>query len=396
MPMHSMTHFHAPRPARRRHLRLPVLMIGLVGLTACDGNFDMDFRRFANGGLSTTEAAQSVTTAARPKADGRGVISYPGYQVAVARRGDTVAGVANRIGISPAELGRYNGIAADARLRQGEVLALPRRVAEPASGVIKPSDDINITKLAGDAIDRADGTPNTTARKTTGAKVTSGEEPTRHRVKRGETAYSIARSYGVSVRALADWNGLGSSLTVREGQHLMIPVKLAAAPRTSTVSKPGEGSATPTPPSSSKALPRDEKVAPKTAAPASPKLSETRTAVSTARMSLPVAGKVTSLFDADKSGYILVSAKPGAPVKAAASGTVRLVSKDVEGEEIVVIDHGNGTQSAYSFIEKIKVKKGQKVKRGQQIASASKNQYNAIQFLVFKGTEPVDPMPYLN
>lgn len=391
MSMQSMTHFHASRPVRRRHLRLPILMIGLVGMTACDGNFDLDFRRFANGGLSTTEAAQSVATAARPKADARGVISYPGYQVAVARRGDTVAGVASRVGIAPAELGRFNGIAADARLRQGEVLALPRRVAEPASGVIKPSDDINITKLAGDAIDRAEGTPKTSA-----TKVTSGQEPARHRVKRGETAYSIARSYGVSVRALADWNGLGSSLTVREGQHLLIPVKVATASKTSSVSKPGEGSATPTPPSATKALPRDEKVAPKTSAPASPKLAETRTAVSKARMSLPVAGKVTSLFDADKSGYILVSAKPGAPVKAAASGTVRLVSKDVEGEEIVVIDHGNGTQSAYSFISGIKVKKGQKVKRGQQIATASKNQYNAIQFLVFKGTEPVDPMPYLN
>ncbi|MCK8462613.1 LysM peptidoglycan-binding domain-containing protein [Aliiroseovarius sp. S1339] len=391
MLLQSTTELRAPRPVRRRQMRSAALLGVLVGLTACDNTFDMDMRRFADGGLSTTQAAQSATTAARPKADARGVISYPSYQVALAKRGDTVANIASRIGMAPAELGRYNGVSVDARLREGEVLALPRRVAEPTTGVIQPTDNIDITALAGDAIDRAGTTTATPV-----ATVTSGEQPTRHRVKRGETAYSIARTYGVSVRALADWNGLGSSLTVREGQFLMIPVKVDAPVKPTRVSQPGQGSTAPIPPSSAKPLPKDEAKPAKAPTPTSPKLEETRTPASTARMSLPVAGKVTSLFDADKAGYILVSAGPGASVSAAASGTVRLVSKDVEGEEIVVIDHGDGTQSAYSFISGIKVKKGQKVKRGQQIATASKNQYNAIQFLVFKGTEPVDPMPYLN
>ncbi|WP_371169742.1 LysM peptidoglycan-binding domain-containing protein [Aliiroseovarius sp. 2305UL8-7] len=391
MSASSTTQLRAPRQTRRRHMRSATLVGMVMGLSACAGGFDLDMRRFADGGFSTTQAAQSVATAARPSADARGVISYPSYQVAVAQTGDTVAQVAGRIGMAPAELARYNGLAVDDRLRDGEVLALPRRVAEPATGVIQPNDSIDITTLAGDAIDRADGTTKPGA-----AQVTSGEQPTQHRVKRGETAYSIARTYGVSVRSLADWNGLGSDLAVREGQFLLIPVIVETKATPTRVSEPGQGTATPTPPSSAKPLPKNEATPAKAATPASPKLEDTRTAASKSRMALPVAGKVTSLFDAEKAGYILVSAKPGAPVKASASGTVRLVSKDVEGEEIVVIDHGNGTQSAYSFIEGIKVKKGQKVKRGQQIATASKNQYNAIQFLVFKGTEPVDPMPYLN
>ncbi len=352
----------------------------------------MDFRGLAGGELSTAQAAQSVGTAQRPQPDNRGVISYPGYQVALAGRGDTVADVASRIGMSPAELGRYNGLALDAPLREGELLALPRRVAEPAGGVIKPEGEINITTLAGDAIDRAG---NSLATTTTAPKV-SGQQPIRHRVERGETAYSIARNYDVSVRSLADWNGLGSSLTVREGQHLLIPIKVAAPVKETRISQPGQGSSTPTPPSAAEALPKDEVKRPAPKAPEAPKLADTRTKASAAQMSLPVAGKVTSAFDAEKAGYILISAKPGDPVNAAAAGTVRLVSKDVEGEEIVVIDHGNGTQTAYSFISGITVKKGQKVNRGQQIAVATKNRYNAIQFLVFKGTEPVDPMPYLN
>ena len=42
------------------------------------------------GGLNTSQTG-GVATAPRPEPDGRGVISYPGYQVAVARRGDTIA-----------------------------------------------------------------------------------------------------------------------------------------------------------------------------------------------------------------------------------------------------------------------------------------------------------------
>lgn len=393
MPLHSTVACLPPRAtfASGAKTRATLLLGSLLALTACDGNFDLDLRGLAGGELSTAAAAQSAGTAARPRPDARGVISYPGYQVALAKRGDTVAQVAGRIGMNPAELGRYNGLALDAPLREGELLALPRRVAEPATGVIKPEGEIDITTLAGDAIDRSGNTPSATS-----APKVSGEQPVRHRVQRGETAYSIARSYGVSVRALADWNGLGSNLTVREGQHLLIPVKVAAPEKETRVSQPGQGSATPTPPSAAAALPKDEVKQPAPKAPSAPKLSDTRTQASSARMALPVAGKVTSLFDAEKAGYILISAKAGEAVKAAASGTVRLVSKDVEGEEIVVIDHGNGTQTAYSFISGITVKKGQKVKRGQQIAVATKNRYNAIQFLVFKGTEPVDPMPYLN
>ncbi|TQV69479.1 peptidoglycan DD-metalloendopeptidase family protein [Aliiroseovarius halocynthiae] len=372
-------------------IRALLLTGSLLTLSACSNGFDMDMRGLAGGELSTSQAAKSAGTAERPQPDARGVISYPGYQVALARRGDTVAQVAGRIGMNPTELGRYNGLKLDAPLRDGELLALPRRVTEPVDGVIQPSSDINITTLAGDAIDRAGDTPQNSST----SKV-SGEQPVRHRVQRGETAYSIARSYGVSVRSLADWNGLGGDLSIREGQHLLIPVKVATSATGTPVTQPGQGSSTPTPPSAAAALPTDEVKQDAPKAPAAPKLSDTRTKASAARMSLPIAGKVTSVFDAEKAGYILISAKPGDPVKAAASGTVRLVSKDVEGEEIVVIDHGNGTQTAYSFISGITVKKGQKIKRGQQIAVATKNRYNAIQFLVFKGTEPVDPMPYLN
>lgn len=384
---------------KRRPMRimrgLPI--VGMVAVTtACTNGFDFDLRP-AHNSLSTAAAAQNARTAPRPEPDARGVIAYPTYQVALARRGDTVADVAKRIGLPADELARYNGIDANTPLNRDELLALPRRVAEPSTGVIQPGGQIDIQTLAGDAIDRSPSGTNRAVASTSSPASLSGEEPLRHRVERGETAYSIARLYQVSVRSLADWNGLGADLAVREGQFLLIPLKVQATAAATQVSKPGQGSPTPTPPSASQPLPDEKPSQAKPAAtPPSPDMKDQRTSASSSKMVLPVAGKVTSLFDADKAGYILISAKPGDAVKAASSGTVRLVSKDVEGEEIVVIDHGDNTQTAYSFIEGISVQKGQKVKRGQQIAKATKNQYNAIQFLVFKGTDPVDPMLYLN
>ncbi len=57
-------------------------------------------------------------------------------------------------------------------------------------------------------------------------------EPLRHTVERGETAFTIARLYSVTPRALAEWNGLPADMSVREGQILMIPV--TPSPQTAT------------------------------------------------------------------------------------------------------------------------------------------------------------------
>ena len=70
---------------------LSLLALGALG--ACQG-FDPDLRG-TTGGFSTAPAALEAT-ANRPQPDNRGIISYPNYQVAVARRGDTVGDVARR------------------------------------------------------------------------------------------------------------------------------------------------------------------------------------------------------------------------------------------------------------------------------------------------------------
>ena len=128
-------------------------------LTACDRQFDLDFR--GEMGALDTSLAAGIAAAPRPEPDSRGVISYPNFQVVVSLRGDTVADVASRVGIGADALANYNGLKSSDVLRSGEVLALPSRVTEPSpatgafgTGPIRPISEIDISELAGSAIDR--------------------------------------------------------------------------------------------------------------------------------------------------------------------------------------------------------------------------------------------------
>lgn len=379
----------------------PRLLTGALALgllAACDQPLDLDMRG-ATGGFSTAPAVQGAT-ASRPEADSRGIISYPTYQVAVAQRGDTVDSVAARIGADPAQLARFNGIDRNVPLRQGEVIALPGRVSEPAPGT---PGAIDITTLAGSAIDASPATPRVT---TTPLQPTASApaapraagEPIRHKVSRGETVYTISRLYQVPVRSLADWNGLGPDFAIREGQYLLIPVANAPAPvqTEAAVSSPGEGSATPTPPSASQPLPR-ETVAPAATRPAAPQVTVgTPTQASGAAMAMPVQGKIIRDYRKGSNEGIDIAAAPGTPVKAAADGTVLAVSQDANQVRIVFVRHPDNLITVYANVDGISVSKGDRVKRGQQIAKLRSGDNAYLHFEVRDGFDSVDPNLYLN
>ncbi|TCM80513.1 peptidoglycan DD-metalloendopeptidase family protein [Rhodovulum steppense] len=379
--------------------RLParVLALGLgAGLLAgCESGWDYDFRDMGGSGAQ----AVRVESGPRPDPDSRGVISYANYQVAVARRGDNLGDVANRVGLPAEELARHNGISRDARLREGEIIALPRRVPDggTAIGGLRSDDRIDITNIAGDAIQRS-GQQSASA---VAPAAPRGQEPVRHRVERGETAYSIARLYNVTPRALADWNGLGPDMAVREGQFLLIPTparEVAAAPAV-VATRPGAGSAAPTPPSAATPLPREQTTTPAAAppptaaAPASPQMKSEST--TQARFAMPVQGSIIRGYQKGKNDGIDISARAGSPVKAAADGTVAAITRDTEQVPILVVRHPDNMLSVYANIDGIAVEKGATVKRGQTLAQVRAGNPAFLHFEIRKGFESVDPMPYL-
>lgn len=393
-------------------LRLALLGTSLLALVACTeaGSFDEDFRRFGKGNVLDTSDAALGATKERPGPDDRGIITYSNYQVAVARQGDTVESIAARTGIPAQELASYNAIAPNTPLRKGEVVALPRQVAAaPAigsisagpigGGVSASGGQIDVTTLASGAIDRAAGTqPSGQLAAPVGATPAAGE-PVRHKVLRGETAYTIARLYNVNVRSLADWNGLGSDLAVREGQILMIPVPAGnvatAAAQPAVVNAPGTQSATPVPPSAAKPLPA-EKTKPAAQKESTPKVDVGKTtAASSARLAYPVQGKIIREYKKGKNEGLDIGASAGASVKAAADGTVAAITKDTGQIPILVLRHANGLLTVYANVDGIAVEKGAKVSRGQTIAKVRAGDPAFLHFEVRQGLNSVDPVPYL-
>ncbi|UWQ73439.1 peptidoglycan DD-metalloendopeptidase family protein [Leisingera sp. M658] len=399
-----------PRARLLAALPLAGMLTGV--LAACQGPLDYDLRGQL-GAFNTAGAAQTAT-ANRPSPDTRGLISYPSYQVAVAQRGDTVSDVAARIGLPPAEVARFNGMETGDKMRQGEVLALPRRAPDSLPGNAT-AGSVDIATLAGQAIDTAPLTsPNPGSVTPTAIqpvpkpqppKVQAGPEPVRHKVKRGETAYTISRLYQVPVKSLAEWNGLGSDFAVREGQFLLIPLKEEPAPRPApaaaavAVTEPGAGSETPVPPSASQPLP-EEKVEPAAVKPAAETLPKPElpkpTRASSAAMAYPVQGKIVKTYSKGRNDGIDIAAAAGAPVNAAEAGTVAAITKDSNNVPIVVIRHSQKLLTVYQNVGNITVKKGESVVRGQRIASLRGGDDAYVHFEVRDGFESIDPLRYLN
>lgn len=342
-----------------------LLVVGLA-LSACDTGLDM-------GGYNLNRNEPISKTAPRPEADARGVISYPNYQVVVARAGDTVGDVAARIGLGANELADHNGLRPDHVLRNGELLALPKRVK---------SSGLDIESIATTAIDDAEG-----------KDATSGVEPIRHRVQKGETAYSIARLYDVSVTSLAKWNGLGTDLSIRDGQTLLIPVVETPALREVDSARPGTGSTTPTPPSAKKPLPKDVKTVEKLP---SPDLKKDKTADSRTFL-MPVSGDILKPYSGKSGGNegIDIAALPGTTVKAAEDGEVALISKSVGSSTIVLLRHADNIYTVYSNVVSVSLTKGEKVRRGQPVGKVADGSPSYLHFEVRRGTESVDPAPFL-
>jgi membrane-bound lytic murein transglycosylase D len=110
----------------------------------------------------------------------------------VVRRGDTLYGIAHRLGTDVATLARLNNMGVDDPIRAGQRLVVSSRApraeaAGPRSSASSPG---------------------------TGHQVT-------YTVRRGDTLYGIARVLQVTVRDLLGWNGISTGGAIRPGQKLV-------------------------------------------------------------------------------------------------------------------------------------------------------------------------------
>ena len=114
---------------------------------------------------------------------------------------------------------------------------------------------------------------------------------------------------------------------------------------------------------------------------------------------MPAKGKLVGQFSesANRKG-IDIAGKLGQPVLASAAGKVVYSGSGLRGYgKLIIIKHNKTYLSAYAHNDKIIVKEGQSVTRGQKIAEMGNTDSNRVElhFEVRRFGKPVDPAKYL-
>jgi len=258
------------------------------------------------------------------------------------------------------------------------------------------------------------------------------ETGSRYIVQSGDTLSRIAYQKGVTITQLRQANALTGD-TIRIGQSLTIPGAVAQAatgakPATERVvqsSAMGGGSTSSQPViAETKAqtlVPNENKTKPEQGT-ASIKVDETKTAATEkksekeeqvavlapqasgiAALRWPAKGRILSSFG-QREGSITndgidIMVPEGTPVKAAENGVVIYAGDGLkEFGNTILVRHEDNIVTVYGHNGQLLVQRGQKVRRGDEIAKSGKSG-NAttpkLHFEVRKNSTPVNPMKYL-
>ena len=234
-----------------------------------------------------------------------------------------------------------------------------------------------------------------------------------YKVVDGDMLNRIAKKLGVTTEALKEVNGLQDG-RIRVGQLLKVPVSSAPVAKAASVVDPvvTATAATETPkPDVAAAKPAAE--APAVAAYTPPKKDKlvqraeespvsTPNSTGIDRMRWPVRGRVLANYGKDggkSNDGIDISVPEGTPVKAAENGVVIYAGDGLkEFGNTVLVRHENGIVTVYGHASQLKVQRGQKVKRGDDLAlsgMSGSTDVPKLHFEVRKNSTPVDPNGYL-
>lgn len=223
----------------------------------------------------------------------------------------------------------------------------------------------------------------------TGQKI-SLPKPKIHVVRRGDTLNIIAKKYNVGLSSLARRNNLRAPYRIYVDQKLALPGRFASSP-TRVASSRSVPSGSTQPVSSAKSASNKDIARPVGVRSQAPSRK--------GRFVLPVNGKIISSYGPKAGGLhndgINIAANQGTPVKASENGVVVYAGNELRGYgNLILVRHRDGWVSAYAHISEFKVKPGDKVKQGQQIAAVGKTgnvDRPQLHFELRRGTRAVDP-----
>jgi len=235
-----------------------------------------------------------------------------------------------------------------------------------------------------------------------------------HRVQKGDTLGQIAIDYDVDTYDVARLNGLRPPYIIRIGQRLTLPTYTdRTTSKAALRSNPSQSA-----PASVKTKKTVSARAPAWSAP--PKMKRRKTATKTRRQTepvkisrppaksgngfiWPVKGEIISGFGAKPKGLrndgVNIKVKRGTPVVAAENGVVAYAGNELRGfGNLLLIKHADGWITAYAHNEQLLVRRGQRLKRGQKIATVGSSgnvTTPQLHFEIRRGKSPRDPKKYL-
>ncbi|WP_035000227.1 M23 family metallopeptidase [Bartonella tamiae] len=271
---------------------------------------------------------------------------------------------------------------------------------------------------AGQAMGQGQQTLGTMPASTTQISAKSGT----YVVQSGDTLYSVSRKTGASVNSISTANGLTNG-GIRVGQSLIIP---HGNNNTVAMTNPNTQTQGTTPVQQPTTQLSAKKVAPvnavettpvkPTSQPAVAKAQDTTLnqvenvavvapqATGIAKMRWPAQGRILSSFG-HKEGTntnegIDIMVPEGSSVKAAENGVVIYADSGLKDYgNTVLIRHEDNIVTVYGYNSQLLVKKGQKVRRGDEIAKSGMSGIAStprVHFEVRKNSTPVNPMNYLD
>ncbi len=195
----------------------------------------------------------------------------------------------------------------------------------------------------------------------TNAALETSTQYSYYTVQRGDTIYSIAWEFGLDYVNLGETNHLKSPYAIFPGQRLQMTIVPKSSSRQQTT------------------------VAPPILVHRKPDWV------------WPVKGKVFQGFSPGVTGNngVNIAAPLNSPVWAAHEGQVVYSSSGIRGYgNLIIIKHDRHYMSAYAFNQKLFVKLGEHVHRGQQIGTVGHNDAGKVMlhFEIRQDGKPVDPI----
>ncbi|NML30237.1 peptidoglycan DD-metalloendopeptidase family protein [Paraburkholderia antibiotica] len=210
-----------------------------------------------------------------------------------------------------------------------------------------------------------------------------------YRVNPGDTLAGIASAYGRKPQELAGWNGLPVNAQVAPGQVLRVSPPMGSG----SVIAPPVAIAPVAP-----VVPVAPGTAPNAAAGAVPGAPVASTGPQQGVLQWPLRGPILRTFSPGSSNGIVIGARPGDPVKAAATGRVVYAGSGIEAYgPLIIIKHNDSLITAYGQNSQLLVKEGDAVAQGQTIGEVGVDSRGvaSIQFEVRQNGQPVDPLQWL-